>query len=164
MFKVVPKGTDKEKKLARKKQRQRNSLPPFVPLTWGILNHAAYKDLPASAAKALPYFMGKVKVSYRDPQKYWEEFAFSYREASKLRFASGTWSKVIQDLVAYGWIDPVDRGGLRGDGKSSSLFRLSRRWEKYGTADFENKSWKCFMPRQRRSTVASKCEKYNCKI
>ena len=148
--------------MTRKKQRQRHSLPPFVPLTWDILNHAAYKELPASAAKALPYFMGKVKVSYRDSQRYWEEFTFSYREASKLRFASGTWSKVIQDLVAFGWVDPVDRGGLRGEGKSCSVFRLSHRWEKYGTDDFESKAWKCFLPRDRRSNVASKSETYNC--
>jgi hypothetical protein len=138
------------------RQRQRNSLPPFVPLTWDILNHAAYKELPASAAKALPYFMGKVKVSYRDPHRYSEEFAFSYREASKLGFASGTWSKVIRDLVAYGWVDPVDRGGLRGEGKSCSIFRLSRRWEQRGTEEFKEIVWKCFLPRKEKLRVASK--------
>lgn len=148
----------------KRKRKDRNNLPPFVPLTWVVLNHDAYKKLPASASKALTYFMGKVKVPYGDPEKYCQEFSFSYREASKLGFASGTWSKVIQDLIAYGWIDPVDRGGLRGDGKSSSVFRLSRRWEKYGTADFESKSWKCFLPRKRRLNAASECETYNCKI
>jgi hypothetical protein len=44
------------------KVKTKNHLPPFVPLTWDLLNHAAYRDLKPSAAKALPYFLGKYQV------------------------------------------------------------------------------------------------------
>ena len=33
----------------------------FVPMTWDMLNSTAYKALPASSAKVLPFFLGKVK-------------------------------------------------------------------------------------------------------
>jgi len=129
------------------RKRKSDRLPPFVAMPWEVLNHKAYKDLPASAAKALPYIMGKVQLPYNLPEKYSQEFTFSYREAKKLSFAASTWSEVIQKLVAFGWIDPVDRGGLRGKGKSCSVFKLSRRWEKYGTPDYKCMSWKTAQPR-----------------
>lgn len=122
-------------------------LPPFVALTWEMLNSKAYKDLNYSSAKALPYFLGKYKGAYRDPQRYLLEFPFSYSEAKRYGFSNSTFSKVIQELVRKGFIDPVDRGGLRGDSKSYNLFKLSRRWEKYGTEGFEHTEWKCFFPR-----------------
>lgn len=124
-------------------------LPPFVPLTWEMLNHKAYKELPPSAAKALPYFLGKVKCDYLDPARLASEFSFSYSEGQSLGFATGTFSKVITDLVRYGFIDPKDKGGLRGDCKSNNLFCLSQRWKLCGQKDFQLIDWKCFLPRQK---------------
>lgn len=134
-----------------KKRRERKSgrLPPFVPLTWGLLKSQAYKNLPASAAKALPYFLGKVKRSYDDPERYSDTFHFPYGEGMRLGFAFATFSKVIQDLVHLGFVDPVDKGGLRGDRKSYNVFRLSRRWEAYGSPNFEPLDWRCFIPKPR---------------
>ena len=131
------------------KGKRGNRLPPFVPLTWDMLNSKAYIDLPASAGKALPYFLGKVKCSFNDSQRYLMEFSFSYSEGKRVGFASGTFSNVIKALVRKGFIDPVDKGGLRSDGKSYNIFRLSRRWEKYGNADFKDIEWECFFPRVR---------------
>jgi hypothetical protein len=127
---------------------KRGRLPPFVPLTWALLNSRAYRECPPSAAKAIPFFLGRVKgVAHDEPGRFLVDFSFSYGEARGLGFAPGTFSGVIQNLVAFGFIDPVDRGGLRGEGKSKSVFRLSRRWEKYGTDAFEKVSWKCSQPR-----------------
>jgi len=144
------------KRRARKKIP--NSLPPFVALTWGLLNNEAYKQLKSSSAKALPYFLGKFKGGYRDPQRYLTEFPFSYSEGRKYGFAPATFSTVIQELVRKGFIDPVDKGGLRSDGKSYNLFKLSERWEKYGTAEFKALDWKCFFPRPRGLKATSKSE------
>jgi hypothetical protein len=138
-----------------------NRLPPFVALIWEMLNSKAYKDLPPSSAKALPYFLGKVKTS-SDPQKYNLEFSFSYREAEKLSFAPATFSKVIQNLVAFGFIDPVDKGGLRGECKSLNMFRLSKRWKDFKTQDFKPANWKCFLPKPRLKAT-SKSEIYSFK-
>jgi len=132
-----------------KGRKKGNKLPPFVPLIWKILNSQAYKDLPPSTAKALPYFLGKYKGGYNDPQRYLGEFSFSYKEGKRYGFAAATFSKVIQALVRFGFIDPVDKGGLRGDCKSYNLFKLSERWEKYGTPNFEPLDWRCFIPKSR---------------
>jgi hypothetical protein len=135
--------------LEEMKRRRKAALPPFVPLTWKMLNSQAYKELPPSSAKGLPYFLGKVKCGYNDPQRYLGEFALPYTEGRRLGFAFGTFSKVIRDLIRFGFIDPVDKGGLRGDCKSYNVFKLSKRWELYGTPGFESLEWSCFIPKPR---------------
>jgi len=133
----------------RKAIKKLKKLPPFVPLPWEMLNHKAYKELPFAASKALPYFLGKVKMDYNDPNRLTTEFSFSYKEAKSYSFALGTFSKVITDLIKYGFLDPRDKGGLRGDCKSNSLFCLSQRWKLFGETDFQFVDWKCFLPRQK---------------
>ncbi len=128
------------------KRPKKTKLPPFVPLLWDILNHKAYKELPHSAAKALPYFLGKVQVHYREPARYTITFDFSYREASKLGFARGTHHRTICALTRVGFIDPVMRGGLRSMCYSSSQFKLSTRWTKFGEKDFVQARWEGFEP------------------
>jgi hypothetical protein len=144
------------------RRRRGNRLPPFVALTWEMLNSQAYRDLPYAAAKALPFFLGKFKGGFNDPGKYQQEFRFSYGEGQRYGFSPGTFSKIIQDLVRLGFIDPVDRGGLKSDGKGYSLFRLSRRWEVYGTGGFEALEWRCFQPRIK-SNATSKSETHSFK-
>ena len=122
----------------------------FVQIFWTMLNSGAYKKLPNAAAKALPYFLGKVRLKQDDPNKYLEEFPFSYSEGKRYGFAFSTFSKIIQNLVHYGFIDPVDKGGLRGCGRSYSFFKLSMRWQNYGTEQFKKIDWKCFQPRDQR--------------
>jgi hypothetical protein len=134
-----------------KKKRVNN--PPFVQLPWKMLNSQAYKDLPPSPAKALPYFLGKVKRNQNDPYRYTDEFSFSYTEGKKLGFAPATFSKAIQALVTFGFVDPVDKGGLRGDSKSCNLFKLSTRWEAYGAKNFQSVDWRCFTPREDRFKI-----------
>ena len=139
-----------------------NKLPPFVALTWEMLNSKAYKELPASSAKALPYFLGKPKYNYNDPQRYREEFHVSYPEARKYGFAISTHHKSISQLIEKGFIDPVDKGGLRGLGRSYNLFTLSWRWKEYGNPGFLKISWRSFAPRFK-SKATPKMEMYNIK-
>ncbi|MGC2424106.1 MAG: hypothetical protein WA666_07135 [Nitrospirota bacterium] len=123
--------------------------PPFVALTWTMLNSPAYKKLTHSAGHALPYFLGKVKLVYSDPQRYQNEFTFSYAEGKRYGFAIATFSNIIQELIRKGFIDPVDKGGMKSDCKSYNVFRLSRRWEEYGKEGFQPIEWKCFQPKPR---------------
>ena len=113
----------------------RNKLTPFVALPWDVLNSRAYKELPASAAKALPYFLGKVKLTWNDPERYTEVFTFSYPEGKGFGFASGTFSRTIDDLIKHGFIVLVEKGGLRGNRKGYNKFRLARQWKGYGIGD-----------------------------
>ena len=122
-------------------------LPPFVALTWDLLNSKAYRDLPFAAAKALPFFIGKPKIHFGNALLYHTDFQLSYGEGERLGFAPATFSKVLKALIANGFLDPIDKGGLRGNGKSCSKFRISRRWEKYGTSEFQKIDWEQFQPR-----------------
>ena len=130
------------------KKSNTNKLPPFVPMTWEMLNSKAYKSLPRSAAKALPYFLGNKetgRMGHRDSRRYEAPFTFKYSEAEHLGFAKRTFQQILSDLVEFGFIDPVTKGGLRGCGFTKSKFKLSLRWKLYGTAEFvEIRKWKDF--------------------
>lgn len=132
--------------MARHKREDR--LPPFVPLPWKILNSSAYQALRYASAKALPFFMGKPKSHYDSLLYYSTEFSFSYAEAERLGFARGTFSKVIRDVIETGFVDPVEKGGLRGTGKSCNLYRLSKRWREHGKPSFERLLWEEYFPRK----------------
>ena len=125
-------------------------LGPFVGLEWVMLNSEAYKKLPASAAKALPYFWGKpgaaLQITAANSRYYEHVFDFTYGEAKRYGFASGTFSLVIRNLVAYGFIDPVEKGGLKSGGLSKSLFKCSRRWQDYGLPRFKPVRWEGVEP------------------
>jgi len=132
----------------KKKRKISGKLPPFVALPWDILNGPAYKALSHSAAKALPYFFGKAKdgTPHRDPEWYSTSFTFSYKEAKSYGFSYSTFHQIICQVVEKGFIDPVDKGGLRGCSRSNSKFKPSIRWKKYGTQEFEVINWKFFQP------------------
>jgi hypothetical protein len=133
----------------KKRYSKHNKLPPFVALTWDLLNSPAYKALTPSSAKALPYFLGKVKVQYRDPERYEKLFNFSYPEAASYGFSSATFSRVRKELEKIGFIERVEQGGLKGKGTGYSKYRLSDKWESYGKAKpvqskiaiFKNNKW-----------------------
>jgi len=109
-------------------------MPPFVATTYEILNSRAYADLPASATKALPVFLGKVKLPWNDPERNLREFNFTYPEAKRYGLAGGTFARAIDDLINFGFIVMAEHGGLRGYRRSATKFKLSNEWRKYGTA------------------------------
>lgn len=123
-------------------------LPPFVAIDWAILNGQAYKKLTHSSRACLPYWLGKPKKLFSDPEYYEIEFIFPYAEAARYGFARATFSRIIRDLVDIGFVDPVSKGGLRGDGKSCNKFSLSNRWREYGKQAFKGSSWNEFIPKK----------------
>ncbi len=136
-----------------KRMKEKGRIPGgFVPLRWELLNSMAYKKLPPSASKVLPFFIGKIKLKdFNDPARYTTPFSFSYKEAEKHGFSKATHFRSICHLVAFGFIDPCSRGGLRGLGYSCSEFKLSGRWLKYGTPDFVEIIWTQFEPKKPKS-------------
>jgi hypothetical protein len=127
-----------------RKKPGNNKLPPFVPLLWEVLHSKAYKILPPSTAKLLPYFFGKVQVNPKHPEYYKTTFSFTYSEAGAYGCSRRTFYGVVSALVQYGFIDPVMRGGLRGMRMTSSIFRLSDRWKQFGNASFMEVRWATF--------------------
>lgn len=126
-----------------------NKLPPFVAITREMLNSKAYRDLPPSAAKILPFFLDKVRVNYHDPSRHTTTFTFPYSEARKLGYGKTTFYKILKALMRKGFIDPVSKGGLRGFGLTKSSFNLSQRWKKYGGFDFKEVLWECYSKNQK---------------
>ncbi len=113
-------------------------------MTWTMLNSKAYKELPSSSAKILPHFLGKVIKPWhpKDPARYTVDFPFTYSEAKRYGFGKSTFFKMLGNLIRLGFIDITKKGGLRSQGgHANTLFRLSRRWEMYGTAYFHDGDW-----------------------
>jgi hypothetical protein len=129
--------------------RGKSRLSSFVILPWALLNSEAYKALSPSAGKCLPFFRGKVKLPPNHADYYSTIFELSYGEAGRYGFAHQTYSRIICELIAKGFIDGQDKGGLRGSEKSSNRFCLSERWKKYGQANFEEQNWRTFQPKIR---------------
>ncbi|MBA4419406.1 MAG: hypothetical protein C0392_16100 [Syntrophus sp. (in: bacteria)] len=138
--------------MARKKATTK--LPPFVPMTWKMLNHKACTSLPPTAGQMLPYFLGKVKLRITDPGYYHAEFTFTYTEAERLGCSRRSFYRVIISLMGHGFIDPISKGGRRGGADTESVFRLSKRWEKFGFANFEDVQWRTFGKSQIQRQVA----------
>ncbi len=111
---------------------------------WAVLNSKAYRELPGTAAKMLPLFLGKPKVPLSDKQYHRFEFTFTYREGIAYGCARKTFSNVVKALVRFGFVDPVKKGGRRSFGLGPSVFKLSQRWERYGACNFERVDWECF--------------------
>jgi hypothetical protein len=140
--------------MARKKSNYK--INNFVAIRKELLLSKAYIKLPPTARAMLPYFLWKVKIPFSDPSYYYAEFPFTFSEAEKYGCSKRTFSRVIEVLMRNGFIDPIRKGGRNGGRDTASIFRLSRRWEKYGNADFEPVSWKQFGADQIRIQV-EKC-------
>jgi hypothetical protein len=109
--------------------KKKSALPPFVALSWELLNSKSFKELNFASGKLLPYMLGKPKLRFDDPNYYESVFNFSYGEAEKLGFARETFSRSIKDLQAKGFLTKVSSGGLRGDSKTYSKYQLSKEWK-----------------------------------
>lgn len=121
----------------RKKAGKKNCLPPFSPIFFQEMDSAAFMALPGSAAKALPYFK---RIHGRLIKKFGDDFNgifdFTYTEAAECGFARRTFSRIIAELNAKGFIDIVKQGGKRGCGMSNTKYCMSERWRDYGKRGF----------------------------
>lgn len=109
----------------------------FVAITFEMMNHKAYKELTGSAIKALILCMRKVKEMHRT-ERFKVIFSLTYPEARKQGLCNVTFWRSMKSLQRVGFIDCIMKGGLRCDRKTPSAYRLSLRWKKYGTPDFED--------------------------
>lgn len=117
------------------KTKKGTRLPPFVAISWEILNSKPFQKLNFASGKILPYFLGKPKLRFDDLNYYESIFNFSYGEAEKLGFARETFSRCVKDLQADGFLIKISSGGLRGDSKSYSKYKLSKEWKVKGNEE-----------------------------
>jgi hypothetical protein len=122
-----------------KNKKTGERLPPFAPIFKQEMDSTAFKELSASAVKGLIFFRwahGIVKKRTGNPNS---AFDFTYTEAEKYGFARRTFSRVVKELSDKGFIDIVNQGGMRGNGKSNSTYKMSSRWALYGMCSFIKK-------------------------
>lgn len=105
---------------------------PFVPILYDELESTAYRELPPSAAKLLPYFKRICTKVTRGAPDETTLFGFTFSEAKKYGFPVNTFGRAVKALVLHGFIDIVEVGGLRGAGHSCSKYKLSKRWVTFG--------------------------------
>jgi len=110
--------------------KNKNRLPPFAAILNDEMLSPAYLELKPSAAKAYPHF--KRIAGMRLKKTGDNTFDFTYSEAERLGFARRTFSEVINELNAKGFINIVEQGGMRGSRRSNSKYQMSERWRDYG--------------------------------
>lgn len=121
----------------REKEKRSPPKPGYVAMPWELILSPAFKELKPTAIKALLHFRGETQLFFMDRMFLKTNVSITYPKACKLGFGRTTFYDAICNLVAIGFIDPVSKGGLRGNGKTSAIFRNSDRWEQYGQKDFE---------------------------
>jgi hypothetical protein len=125
--------------MPRKSAKELNKIHGgFVPITYEMINSTSFKELSGSALKALILCMRKVKTNHHiDRFKF--HFSLTYPEAKKQGLCHTSFCRGMKLLGKVGFIDVVIRGGMRCLGKKCSYYRLSQRWKKYGTPEFQEK-------------------------
>jgi len=106
----------------------------------------AFDGLSASALRTLLRSLqkrkfGKEKVHGKKRTVYYNDgFIFPYCEAAFLKIGTTQHWKNIKKLIEVGFWDLIYQGGWYQKNekeKDYSVYKLSERWEKYGTPDFQ---------------------------
>ena len=106
-----------------------------------IISCEAFKGLKGKSFFVYLGFLGKRQLK-KSPSGKWEcinngKIIFPYREAKKLGLHSAQFTRAIDNLIDVGFIDLTHSGSGSGSQKDPSLYAISERWRKYGTAKFE---------------------------
>lgn len=109
----------------------------FTPILHEEQDSQAYCELSGNAAKLYGYLKRAARdVAHRTGTQERETiFDFTYSEGVKRGFVERTLIRCIKELWALGFIHVVERGGLRGTGRTNSKYRLCMYWKTYKAKD-----------------------------
>lgn len=124
--------------MRRKRDKGNKIHGGFVPITYEMINSKAYRELSGARLKTLILCLRKVKT-HNPIDRFKLQFTFTYPEARKQGLWDTSFSRGLKLLQQVGFIDFVMPGGKVGFHKEASFYRLSQRWKKYGTSEFEEK-------------------------
>ena len=134
-----------------------------------MMESMAFRGLGAKAMWVLLRFQqkqkwGNMKTAGRNVRVYENTgLTFTYAEAAYFGLSDATFYRAIKQLVERGFLDVEHRGGTFGHGsfKDYTTFKLSHRWEKWGTVNFEEKKFERLMYQSQdvQSRMASKGSK-----
>lgn len=117
----------------------------FVPLTNDEQDSLAYASLTGNASKVYLYLKRTARTAawYGGGVREREIiFDYTYTEAKGRGFSESTFIRAMKELWAKGFVDVIERGGLRGKARSNSHYKLAADWKTYG------KEWKDRTQRQ----------------
>ena len=106
----------------------------FVVLQRPLLKSLAFLSLSNTAKVAYSYFLYDKKSSHQDEVI----LTFSQAKNFKVCQSQSTFTKIKRELVQYGFLDPLDGGGLN----APAIFKVSNRWNRYGYEDFKELQYK----------------------
>jgi hypothetical protein len=121
-----------------RRDRKKGFLRPYVKGSWvpiedDLLLSNAFRDLQPSAVILLLHLHRIDKVlSWKGGDSYSGEFNLTFSEAETLGLARATTMRAVQDLVKRGFVEIVVQGGLRSQGRTSSIYRITERWRSWG--------------------------------
>ena len=96
----------------------------FVMMTRKILYSKAFKELSQSAKLAYMYFA----IDQKSKEDKKVILTYGQAKGHGVCRSPSTFSKVKKELVCYGFLNPLEGGGLN----QHSVFELSERWMDYG--------------------------------
>jgi hypothetical protein len=126
-----------------KNRRKKYSLKRKVWIEPEMMESEVYRSLSGKAMWVVQRFHQKihweerrVPGSGRKEKIYLKDnLAFTYDEAIKFGISRSRFSDILKELVAKGFIDVEYQGGCYG--RDYSRYKLSDRWRKWGTPEFE---------------------------
>ena len=124
---------------SRKKRILKKAVLPiegkFVPITFEEMDSMAFISLNGNSAKLYGYLKRAARTAaYKNGMSRQGDvqFDFTYSEAKRHGFSESTFIRAIRQLWEKGFIELVERGGLRGQGRSNSRYKLAAYWKTYG--------------------------------
>jgi len=121
-----------------RRDKKKGYLRPYVKGSWvpiedDLLLSNAFRDLQPSAVIMLLHLLRVDKMlAWKGGDSYQGEFNLTFTEAEKLGLARATTMRAVQDLVKHGFVEVVVQGGLRSQGRTSSVYRVIDRWRSWG--------------------------------
>jgi len=123
----------------KRQKKEKKSIVPiegrlFVPLTFEEQDSPAFIELGGNASKVYGYLKRAARTAACKGGTRERDiiFGFSYAEAKGRGFSESTFIRAIKELWGKGFIDVIERGGLRGKGKTLSQYKLAGYWKTYG--------------------------------
>lgn len=124
------------------KKKRKFRLKRSVLIGPDMMESEAYRSLSSKAMWVLQRFLQKrtwSDVKFRGrKQRVYENggLSFTYSEAQHFGISTAQFHRILKVLVERGFIDVEHRGG--GLGRDYSRYKLSERWQKWGTPEFED--------------------------
>ena len=120
-----------------RKDKKRGFLRPYVKGSWvpiedDLLLSNAFRDLQPSAVILLLHLHRIDKMlAWKGGDTYGGGFNMTFTEAETLGLSRGTMMRAVQDLATRGFVEIVVKGGLRSQGRTSSVYRIIERWRTF---------------------------------